>query len=255
MPLNRLKSMYEKRRGVLVSMLKSDNKLERSRRDQISGAVAEIDMLLKTIDDLREEEISENEKLDSRMGGKDLKEKRLSLIEKINDRIRVKFENSQTKQNLLNVFSRKCETRTKYEFFSKFAKNEGFEQIADIFSEFAEHEKEHARIIFKYLNLIDTTEENIKEAADIENYYHKSMYSEYETIARHENLSDIANFFKDLAQIEAEHEKRFLKLLRHFHEKKIFKSEHIVKWKCRRTKRPLRNVQYVSRDKHILNCM
>ena len=77
------------------------------------------------------------------------------------------------------------------------------------------------------------TNENIREAADIENYYHKDMYAEFESIARHENLEEIADFFKDLSQIEEEHEKKFLKLLRHFHERNIFRSDHVVKWKCR----------------------
>jgi len=233
MPLNRLKSMYEKRRTTLMNMLSHDRALDKLRKGQISGAIAEIDMLLKTIDDLRDQEIEESEKLDPRMGGKNLKEKRLSLIEKLDGRMRVKFENSQTKQNLINIFQRKCETCTKYEFFSRLAKSEGYEQIAHIFSEFSDHEKEHARQIFKYLNLIADTAENVRDASEIENYYHQNLYSEFETIANQENFKEISEFFKDLSRIEQEHEKRFLKLLRHFHERKVFSSEHVVKWRCR----------------------
>ena len=234
MPLRQLRAMYEKRRHVLSNMLQTDRTIDRSRREQIHGAITEIDTLLKTIDNLREQEIQDNQSLDAKMdGSKDIIKKGSELLQKINERIHVKFENSQTKKNLMNVFVRKCETKTRYEFFSKLAKNEGYESISHVFSEFAEHENQHARILFKMLNLDHDTFDNIREAADIEQNYHKNIYSEFETVAIKENFKDIAELFKDLAQIEAEHEKKFLRLLRKFHEKRIFKNEHVVKWKCR----------------------
>jgi len=233
MSLTQLRDIYEKRKNQLKYTLEHDQKLLRSRREQLIGALTEIDALLRTIENLREKEVKEAESLDSRMGGKDLKEKRFSIFEKLDGKMRVRFENSKTKTNLDNIFLKKSVTKMKYELFSHFAKHEGYEHIAQIFKEFSENEKEHAKILYDYLKLVRSTNENIKEAANMENEFHTKMYSEFEAIARQENFKDIADFLKELAQIEAEHEKKFLKVLRYFHEKKIFNSEHVIKWKCR----------------------
>lgn len=228
MSLQQLRSVYEKRRMMLTNALKKDLKMDKSRKDQLSGAISEIDILVKTIDSLRDQEIIDDRKLTSqRITITDDK----NMLQKIHSK--VKFEESLTKKNLLNIFVRKCETRTKYEFFASLAKNEGYENVAHTFTEFADHEKEHAKILFRYLNLTKSTKENILQAANMEQHYHKELYTQFEEIARAERFIEIADLFKELSQIEAEHEKKFLKLLNKFHAKNIFKSEYVVKWKCR----------------------
>ena len=233
MPLRQLKLIYEKRRNVLTGILRKDNKINKSRKDQINGAISEIDILLKTIETLREQEIADNQKIDFKMQGSKDFLNNVSIIKKISSKLNVKFDNSQTKQNLINIFVRKCEIKAKYEFFAKLAKNEGYEHLAQTFLEYAEHEKQHARLVYKYLGWVHNTKDNVREAADMENNFHSNIYTEFEKTAVEENFKDAAELFKQLAQIDAEHEKKFLKILRMFHENKVFRSEHVVRWKCR----------------------
>jgi rubrerythrin len=225
--------MYEKRKHVLTGLLSKNSKLDRSRKDQINGAISEIETLLKTIDTLRDQEIHENEKLGTRTEMASKTNIFEDVIKKISDKMNVKLEQSQTKHNLVNIFIRKCETRTRYEFFAKLARNEGYEHVAETFMQFAEQENQHAKIVFKQLNLVKKTADNIREAADIENHYHQQLYGQYENTAKQEGFKDIAGLFKELGEIEAEHEKKFLKLLRTFHENKVFRSEHVERWRCR----------------------
>ena len=104
---------------------------------------------------------------------------------------------------------------------------------AHVFKEFSEHEKEHARIIFRYLGWERKTKENLIESADLERQCHSKLYDEFEDTATKEKFRDIAEFIGDLSGIEAEHEKRFLRLLKALKENKAFAQDSVVRWKCR----------------------
>jgi len=229
MPLRQLKSVYEKRK-VMMSNLLNDPKLDKTRKEQMRGAIAEIDTLIKTIDSLRQQEIEDNQKIDLK---KQIVEMEIpkNIINSIS-RMRVKLESSQTRINLSSLYEKKCGTRATYEFYAKIAKNEGYEAVSKLFMELAEQEKEHAKIIFKMLSAGKKTQENLVEASNTENNYYKNILTDYENSAKQERLSDAAQFFHDLSLIEAEQEKRILKMMKVLAEKKLYRSEHIVRWKC-----------------------
>lgn len=157
----------------------------------------------------------------------------IPIVNKIGNNKKDKFENSATKHSLTEAFVKKCESRTKYELFGNIAKDEGYHHMAQIFFETANNEREQARIIMEYMQENKNTEDNLRDAADSERRYHDYYYSNYEKIATEEKYPHIIDFFKELAQIDAEHEKRFLKLLKSFKEKKIFRKDMIVKWRCK----------------------
>ncbi|MGV8150275.1 MAG: rubrerythrin family protein [Candidatus Woesearchaeota archaeon] len=228
MPLRQLKSLYEKRKLTLEGLLKS-GKLTSSRKEQIHGAITEIDSFLKTIDTFRDQEIQDNRKLDEKTS------LNLSsgIFKNIQEKIKSKFDSSQTRKNLMLLFLKKCETTVRYEFYSKLAKTEGYESIAHLFKELSDEEKEHAKVLFKHLNWDGKTKSNIIESADIERQCHTKMYDEFEDTALKEKFKEIAEFIKDLSEIEAEHEKKFLKLLKVMHDNRIFAAESIVRWRCR----------------------
>ena len=228
MPLRQLKSVYEKRKLTLESTLKS-GKLSTQRRDQINGAIAEIDSFLKTIDTFREQEIEDNKKLDAK-NSLDISK---GLFKSIHDKVKSKFDSSETRKNVMVLFLKKCETTIRYEFYSKLAKSEGYESIAHIFRELSDQEKEHAKILFRYLGWDGRTKLNILESADIERQCHSKMYDEFEDTALKEKFKEIAEFIKDLSEIEAEHEKKLLRLMKAMHDNRIFTSESIVRWRCR----------------------
>lgn len=228
MPLRKLKEIYEKRKQMLNELL-YDKKISISRKEQIAGAITEIEGLLKTIENLREEEIQDNKKIEEKTSLNINK----NLFKSITDKINNKFNSSQTKKNLVLLFLKKAETSIRYEFYSKIAKKEGYENISHIFKEYSEQEKEHARIIFNYLGWDLKTKHNIIEAADIERQCHDKMYEEFEDTAYKEKFKEIGEFIKELSEIEAEHEKKFLKLIKIMNENKLFYSEHIVKWRCK----------------------
>ncbi|HIH31462.1 TPA: rubrerythrin family protein [Candidatus Woesearchaeota archaeon] len=230
MPLRQLKNVYEKRKQMLTELLKSDKKLGLSKKEQIQGALSEIDSFLKTIDTLRDQEIDDNRKLDEKTS---LNISGSGLFKVFNDKMASRFDASQTKKNLMLLFLKKCETTLRYEFYAKLAKDEGYESIAHVFKEFSEHEKEHAKLVFKHLNWAKKTDFNLLESADIEKQCHSKMYMEFEDTARKEKFKAIADFIKDLTEIEVEHEKRFIKLFKKLKDKSVFVSEHFVKWKCR----------------------
>ncbi|NOR86714.1 MAG: rubrerythrin family protein [Bacteroidales bacterium] len=152
---------------------------------------------------------------------------------------------SQTEQNLLKAFAGESQARNRYEFFAKVAKKEGYEQIANIFQETANQEKEHAKRFFKFLEggmteitatypagIIGTTVENLKASAEGENEEWTELYPEFAKIAEEEGFKEIAVAFKMIAKVEAEHEKRFLKLLQNISEDKVFMKDGKVWWKC-----------------------
>ena len=147
----------------------------------------------------------------------------------------MELKGSQTKKNLETAFAGESQARNKYTYFASRAKKEGFEQIASIFQETADNEKEHAELWFKYLHggSVPTTVENLKDAAEGENYEWTEMYKEFAEVARKEGFLEIAAKFELVAKIEAEHEKRYLKLLENVKEGKVFVAPDVVVWKCR----------------------
>ncbi len=230
MPLRRLKDIYDKRKSTLKSALEHTG-MDKERRAEITGAISEIDALIKTIDTLRQQEIEDNRLLEVK--GRSTVLDNIPIVNKFNDKNKSKFENSGTKHNLNEAFLKKCEARTKYELYGALAKDEGFDHVAHIFFETAINEREQARIILEYMHETKTTINNLKDAADAERKYHDYYYTSYEKIGTEEKYPVIVEFFKELAQIDAEHEKRFLKLIKSFNEKKIFKKDIIVKWRCK----------------------
>ena len=147
----------------------------------------------------------------------------------------MELKGSQTEKNLETAFAGESQARNKYTYFASRAKKEEFEQIASIFQETADNEKEHAELWFKYLHggSVPTTVENLKDAAEGENYEWTEMYKEFAEVARKEGFLEIAAKFELVAKIEAEHEKRYLKLLENVKEGKVFVAPDVVVWKCR----------------------
>ena len=140
---------------------------------------------------------------------------------------------SKTEENLKTAFAGESQARNKYTFFANVAKKEGFEQIAAIFEETADNEKEHAKRIFEFLKGIGDTKQNLKASAEGENYECTRMYPKFEREAREEGLAEIADFFREVAEVEEQHEKRYKALLKNLEEGKVFKKDKVVKWRCR----------------------
>lgn len=147
----------------------------------------------------------------------------------------MELKGSRTEKNLQTAFAGESQARNKYTYYASRAKKEGFEQIAAIFLETADNEKEHAEIWFKYLHggSVPTTVENLKDAADGENFEWTDMYKEFAQVAREEGFLEIAAKFEMVGKIEAEHEKRYLKLLENVKGGKVFIAPDVVVWKCR----------------------
>ena len=148
-----------------------------------------------------------------------------------------KYAGTQTEKNLQEAFAGESQARNKYTYFASKAKKEGYEQIAAIFQETADNEKEHAKIWFKLLNggEIGTTAENLNAAADGENYEWTDMYVEFAKIAKEEGFDHIAYLFEEVGKIEKEHEERYLKLLENVKDGKVFEAGEVKIWKCRKT--------------------
>ena len=140
---------------------------------------------------------------------------------------------SKTEECLKKAFTGESQARNKYTYFASVAKREGFEQISNIFLETADNEKEHAKLCLKFLRGIGDTAQNLKEAANGENYEWTSMYADFEKIAVEEGFKEIAEFFKGVAQIEKDHEERFTILLKNIQNATVFKKDTSVQWKCR----------------------
>lgn len=147
----------------------------------------------------------------------------------------MELKGSQTEKNLMTAFAGESQARNKYTFFASKAKKEGYEQIAAIFLETADNEKEHAKLWFKYLNggEIPNTAANLEAAAAGENYEWTDMYKEFEKVAHEEGFIEIANKFKMVGAIEKEHEERYKKLLNNVKEGVVFVSKDVAVWKCR----------------------
>jgi len=157
-----------------------------------------------------------------------------------------KLKGSETEKNLLKAFAGESQARNRYTYFASAAKKEGFEQISAIFLETADNEKEHAKVFFNYLEggnvqitasypagKIGTTNENLLAAAEGEKEESKIIYPNFEQTARKEGFLDIAASFKEIAEIEEQHEKRYRKLLDNVNSGKVFKKDKIVRWRCR----------------------
>ena len=147
----------------------------------------------------------------------------------------MELKGSQTEKNLQIAFAGESQARNKYTYYASKAKKEGYEQIAAIFLETADNEKEHAELWFKYLHggKVPSTPENLKDAADGENYEWTDMYKEMAETARKEGFEEIALKFELVGKIEKEHEARYLALLEKVKADKVFVSEDVVIWKCR----------------------
>lgn len=143
------------------------------------------------------------------------------------------LKGSKTEANLKAAFSGESEARNKYTYFASVAKKEGYEQISAIFLETADNEKEHAKRIFKFLNGIGCTDDNLKAAAAGEHYEWYTMYKDFEAIAREEGFTEIADFFNSVATVEKEHEKRYQALLDNVQQGNVFKKGQEIEWKCR----------------------
>jgi len=144
-----------------------------------------------------------------------------------------KVKNTKTEKNLWEAFAGESMARNKYTYFAKVAKDEGYEQIADIFLETAENEKEHAKLWFDALEELGDTAENLKHAAQGEHEEANSMYPRMAKEAKEEGFNKIAFLFEKVAEIEEKHEARYKKLLENVKEGQVFKRNEKTVWKCR----------------------
>ena len=144
-----------------------------------------------------------------------------------------KYEGTQTEKNLQAAFAGESQARNKYTYFASKAKKEGFEQIAAIFLQTAENEKEHAKIWFKELNGIGDTAENLAAAADGENYEWTDMYEDFAKTAEAEGFPALAAKFRMVAAIEKQHEERYRALLNNVEMKQVFEKSEVKVWECR----------------------
>ncbi len=156
------------------------------------------------------------------------------------------IKGTRTEKNLLQSFAGESQARNRYTFFASVAKKEGFEQIAGVFMETAEQEKEHAKRFFKFLSggmveitasfpagVIGTTIENLAAAAEGENEEWTALYPSFADIAEEEGFPQIAVAFRMIAKVEAEHEKRYRKLLENLTDGKVFEKDGVIFWQCR----------------------
>ena len=156
------------------------------------------------------------------------------------------LKGTKTEKNLLTAFAGESQARNRYTYFASQAKKEGYEQIAAIFQETADNEKEHAKRLFKFFKggsvqitasypagLISSTADNLKAAAEGEHYEQTIMYPQFAEIAEQEGFPDIAKVMRSIAVAERQHEKRYLALLDNIKSGRVFKREKVTKWKCR----------------------
>ena len=160
--------------------------------------------------------------------------KKLGIICLLKEKI-MELKGSKTEKNLMTAFAGESQARNKYTYYASKAKKDGYEQIASIFLETAENEKEHAKIWFKLLNggEIPSTIQNLQDAANGENYEWTDMYDGFAKTAREEGFDKIAFLFEEVGKIEKEHEARYLKLLENVKEGLVFSKDDERIWKCR----------------------
>ncbi len=156
------------------------------------------------------------------------------------------LEGTQTEKNLLTAFAGESQARNRYTYFASEAKKAGYENIAGIFLETADNEKEHAKRLFKFLEggeveitssfpagVIGDTKSNLEAAAAGENYEHTQMYPEFAEVAENEGFSGVASVFENIAVAEQAHEARYRALIGNLENDMVFKRDTVVKWKCR----------------------
>lgn len=144
-----------------------------------------------------------------------------------------KYEGTKTEQNLREAFAGESQARNKYTYFASVAKKAGYEQIAALFLKTADNEKEHAKLWFKELEELGSTEENLKAAAEGENFEWTDMYDRMAKEADEEGFPELAEKFRGVAAIEKEHEERYRKLLENVETMKVFEKAGVVMWECR----------------------
>ena len=159
----------------------------------------------------------------------------------------MELKGSKTEENLLKAFAGESQARNKYTYYASKARKDGYEQIAAIFEETANNEKEHAKLWFKELHngQVPSTIENLEDAAAGENYEWTEMYKEFATVAKEEGFTRIANLFEKVGEIEKEHEERYLTLLKNIKDDRVFKKDGDKIWVCR-------NCGYVYTGKNAL---
>ena len=147
----------------------------------------------------------------------------------------MELKGTKTEQNLMAAFAGESQARNKYTYFASKAKKDGYEQIAAIFEETANNEKEHAKMWFKLLEggEIKSTPENLAAAADGENYEWTDMYADFAKTAREEGFDEIADKFEAVGQIEKHHEERYRALLRNVETAQVFEKSEVKVWECR----------------------
>ena len=156
------------------------------------------------------------------------------------------LKGSKTEKNLLKAFAGESQARNRYTFFASVAKNEGYEQIAAIFLETADNEKEHAEVFFKHLEggdveieagypagKIGSTAENLLLAAEGEKMEWDTLYPEFKDVSRDEGFEEVVEAFQEIAEVEEHHEKRYRKLLENVAMGTVFKRDREFQWKCR----------------------
>ena len=145
------------------------------------------------------------------------------------------LKGTKTQKNLMEAFAGESQARNKYTYYASKAKKDGYEQIANIFEETSDNEKEHAKIWYKILHDggVPSTEENLKDAIAGENYEETEMYVKFAKEAREEGFEEIATLFEEVGKIEKEHEERYLKLLANLDRGIVFKKDGVTIWKCR----------------------
>jgi len=155
------------------------------------------------------------------------------------------IKGTKTERNLLAAFAGESQARNRYTYFASAARKEGYEQIANIFTETAENEKEHAKVFFKYLEggdveitasypagIIKDTKTNLEEAAAGENMEWTILYSDFARIAEDEGFLEVARSFEQIAKVEKFHESRYRRLINNISNGEVFKKKTVVKWHC-----------------------
>ena len=145
----------------------------------------------------------------------------------------MELKGSKTEQNLMAAFAGESQARNKYTYYAQMAREEGMEQIADIFEETARNEQEHAKLWFKALGELGDTAENLLHAADGENYEWTDMYDRMAREADEEGFHELAEQFRGVAAIEKSHEERYRKLLHNVEAKEVFEKSGVTLWECR----------------------
>ncbi len=143
------------------------------------------------------------------------------------------LKGTKTEKNLMAAFSGESEARNKYTYFASVAKKEGYEQLAAIFLDTANNEKEHAKLWFKALGGLGNTVENLKSAAAGENYEWTEMYAQFAKEADEEGFTELAEKFRKAAAVEKSHEERYLKLLNNVEMQAVFEKSEEIMWECR----------------------